>query len=126
MFLQSDFDYFCKMESTRQQKISKLLLKDLGEIFQMNIKEITGSYCMVTVTKVNITKDLSQAKIFLSIFGTADKDDILKKIRISTKFIRKTLAERVRHQLRIIPELVFGIDDSLDYIENIDKLLSEE
>ncbi|MFA6949816.1 MAG: 30S ribosome-binding factor RbfA [Lentimicrobiaceae bacterium] len=110
------------MESKRQQKIARLLQKDLGEIFRLFGSEHLGGY-LITVTKVNITPDISYAKVYLSLFGPSDKDVAFKTIQLHKKDIRHNLATRVKSQLRIIPELEFYIDDSLDYIENIDKLL---
>lgn len=114
------------MESTRQLKIAKLLQKDLGEIFQKHIADITGGFAMVTVTKVHITKDLSQAKVYISIFGTPDKEKTFSKILAGVKTVRRILADRIRHQVRAVPELIFYHDDSLDYIEHIDDLLKND
>lgn len=112
------------MESTRQQKIARLIQKDLGEIFLLKGRSLfTGA--MVTVTKVNITKDMSVARIHVSIFGVNDKEALLETIRAHTREIRRELGLRERNQLRIIPDLQFFIDDSLDYIENIDHLLNQ-
>jgi ribosome-binding factor A len=113
------------MESTRQLKISALIKSDLGDIFQRHIIELAGGYVMVTVTKVYMTKDLSQAKVYLSIFGKEDKNAVIKTIKSTTKQIRWYLSEKIRHQLRIVPELYFFLDDSLDYIEHIDDLLNK-
>ena len=112
------------MDTIRQEKINNLLQKDLGEIFQIEMRHVSqGS--MITVTKVKITSDLSVAKVYLSLFATADKDEMLKTIRSHAKEIRGKLGVRIRHQLRVVPNLNFYLDDSLDYIENIDNLLSE-
>jgi len=113
------------MESTRQMKVSKLLQRDLGDIFQRESPHIADG-AMVTVTKINMTRDLSVAKVFLSLFATNDKEALLKKIRKHTKDIRYRLGQKAGKQLRIIPELQFFIDDSLDYIENIEKLLDDD
>jgi len=110
------------METTRQQKISRLVQKDLGMIFQTLGRSLFEG-AMITVTKVNVTKDLSLAKIYLSLFTTRDKNTLLEEIRRHTRDIRRELGMREHNQLRIIPELQFFIDDSLDYIDNIDKLL---
>ncbi len=111
------------MESIRQDRINNLLQKDLGEIFQLEMKYVSqGS--MITVTKVKVTPDLSLAKIYLSLFATADKDALLENIRKHTKEIRGKLGNRVKNQLRVVPDLNFYLDDSLDYIENIDNLLN--
>lgn len=113
------------MESTRQLKISSLIKTDLGDIFQRNIVELIGTYVMVTVTKVYITKDISQAKVYLSVFGKQDKESVIKGVKASTKLIRKMLGDKIRHQVRVVPELIFYLDDSLDYIQNIDELLTQ-
>lgn len=113
------------MESTRQQKISKLLMKDLGELFRKDIPEIIGSKGMITVTKVSITRDLSLARVFLSIFAIPNKEETLKAISKNNKTIRLLLGKKIRNQVRAIPELIFELDDSLDYIERIDNLLKD-
>ena len=110
------------MESTRQQKIARLLQKDLGIIFQQESRNLFEG-ALVTVTKVSVTKDLAIAKIHLSLFITADKQKLLDLIRHHTREIRHLLGRRIHSQLLIIPELQFFLDDSLDYIENIDNLL---
>ena len=110
------------MESTRQLKISRLIQKDLGMIFQQLSHSLFGG-AMITVTKVHITRDLAIAKIYLSLFVTSDKPALLESIRMHSKEIRRELGSRVHHQLRIIPELHFFMDDSLDYLENIENLL---
>src|ERR1035438_6721698 len=110
--------YICSMESTRQNKISRLLQKDLGTIFQQESRNLFFG-AMITVTKVSVAKDLSFAKVYLSLFGMKDKDALIEKIRKETKEVRHLLGTRVHNQLRIVPDLQFFIDDSLDYIENI-------
>jgi len=110
------------MESTRQNKISRLLQRDLGDIFQQESRsKFKGA--MITVTKVHVSKDLSVAKVYLSLFATADKDGLLEDIRNHIKDIRYKLGQRIGRQVRAVPELQFYLDDSLDYIENIEKLL---
>ncbi len=113
------------MESARQQKINKLLQKDLGVIFQLESRNILGTGAMITVTKVTVTKDLSIAKIFLSLFAVNDKEILIKQIQRKKSAFRNLLATKIRHQLRVVPDLLFELDDSLDYIENIDKLLED-
>jgi len=110
------------METTRQQKISRLVQKDLGTIFQQESRNLFDG-ALITVTKVQVSKDLAIAKIHLSLFITTDKMVLLEKIRHHAREIRHYLAQREHNQLRIMPELQFFLDDSLDYIENIDKLL---
>lgn len=112
------------MKGTRLDKVARLLQKDLSEILQRQTQEIfQGS--MVTVTQVRVSPDLSIAKVFLSVFPFAKSDEVLGIAKTHTKSIRHELAQRVRHQLRIVPDLSFFIDDSLDYIENIERLLKE-
>jgi ribosome-binding factor A len=110
------------MTTTRQYKVSRLLQKELGNILQREGSRIFAGK-MITVTEVRITPDLGQARVFLSIFPAADKDSFNKTIQEHTQHLRHELGNRIRHQLRSIPELQFFLDDSLDYIENIDRLL---
>lgn len=110
------------MESTRQQKINRLLQKELAEIFQRESKTMfMGS--MISVTVVRVTPDLAMARIHVSIFPGDNKKEVLKEIRIANPRIRGILGRRIGKQMRVVPELEFYIDDSLDYIENIDRLL---
>ena len=109
------------MESTRQLKVSRLLQKDLGEIFQRESRNLSQG-AMITVTKVNVTPDLAMAKVYLSLFATEDKSSLLKHIQQHGKEIRYKLGKRIAKQIRVVPELFFYLDDSLDYIENIEKL----
>lgn len=114
------------MDSTRQQKVSRLIQKDLSNIFLLESRSMYAN-AMVTVTQVRVSPDLGVAKIYLSIFaaGAVNKKDILDKIKLHTKEIRKNLGIRIGKQVRVIPELDFFLDDSLDYIENIEKLLKK-
>ena len=111
------------MEGTRLQKIELLLQKELGDIFQKQTQARHG--VLVSVSVVRVSPDLSVAKAYLSIFPSAKGEELLKAIRANTKAIRYDLGQRVRLQLRKIPELSFFIDDSLDYIEHIDSLLNK-
>lgn len=108
--------------SERTEKISKQIQKDISEILQR--EEIGKSLkAMPTITKVKTTKDLSISRIYISVFPSEKNEDFLKEIEINKNHIRYLLGNRVRNQLRIVPELHFYIDDSLDYIENIENLL---
>lgn len=109
------------MESTRLHKIERLLQKELGDIFQKQTQKTHGM--LVSVSVVRVSPDLSVAKAYLSIFPSGKSQELLEAIRANTKAIRYDLGQRIRLQVRKIPELVFFIDDSLDYIENIDNLL---
>ena len=111
------------MEGTRLQKSERLLQKELGDIFQKQTQAMHG--VLVSVSVVRVSPDLSVAKAYLSIFPSAKGEELLKAIRANTKAIRYDLGQRVRLQLRKIPELSFFIDDSLDYIEHIDSLLNK-
>lgn len=110
------------MESTRQQKISRLLQKELAEIFQKESRTMFMGK-MISVTVVRVTPDLALARAYLSIFPSDNTSEVLKHIRIANPKIRGLLGRKVGKQLRVIPELEFYIDDSLDYIDNIDRLL---
>ena len=109
------------MQETRQNKIARLLQKELSMIFQQQTRAMHG--VMISVTRTKISPDLSICTAYLSIFPSEGADQMLRNITASEKQIRYELGTRVRHQLRIIPELRFFIDDSLDYMEHIDELL---
>jgi ribosome-binding factor A len=112
------------MDSQRQQKYSKLIQKEIGDIFLHEGFNIYGK-AMVTVMGVRVSPDLSVAKVYVSIFGVKDTKLSLTQIEKNTKLIRHQLGTRIRNQARIIPELKFFLDDSLDYAEKIEKLLKE-
>lgn len=112
------------MESIRQQKVARLLQKEVGEIF--NRKEVnTPQGIMVSITQVRMTPDLGLAKIYLSLFPNQEREKALEEIRKKTSEIRYTLGNKVGKQLRHIPELHFYLDDSFDYAEKIDELLKK-
>ena len=111
------------MQETRQNKIARLLQKELSVIFQEQTRYMHG--VMVSVTRVKISPDLSICTAHLSIFPSERGEEILSNIEQNNKSIRYALGQRMRNQLRIIPELRFFIDDSLDYIEHIDELLKK-
>jgi ribosome-binding factor A len=112
------------MESTRQNKVARMLQKDLGEIFQkLERNALQGK--MVTITVVRMSPDLSVAKVYLSVFPSENKTEFIENLKHYTKIIRNQLGQRVRNQLRNVPELAFFIDDSLDYVEKIDQLLKK-
>jgi ribosome-binding factor A len=112
------------MEGTRLNKVSRQIQKDLGEILQRQSQKLFQGK-LITVTSVRVSPDLGLAKVYVSIFPTEKKEETLETIKINTKAIRFELGQRIRNQMRIVPELAFYIDDSLDYIENIDRLLKE-
>ncbi len=111
------------MQETRQNKIARLLQKELSLIFQQQTRATHG--VMISVTRTKISPDLSICTAYLSVFPSEKGEEILSNINANSKQIRYELGTRVRNQMRIIPELRFFIDDSLDYIEHIDKLLKK-
>lgn len=111
------------MQETRQNRVARLLQKELATIFQSQTRDTQG--VMVSVTQVRVSPDLSICTAYLSIFPSERAEEIIKNITANEKTIRYDLGTRVRNQLRIVPELRFFIDDSLDYIEHIDELLKK-
>ncbi len=112
------------METTRQNKIGRLLQKELSEIFMLMAKDkMQGT--LISVSVVRVSPDLSVARVYLSIFPSAQTESVLSYIEEHKWAIRHDLASRVRFQLRKVPELTFFADDSLDYLENIDNLLKK-
>lgn len=109
------------METTRQNKIARLLQKELGDIFLLQTKAMPGT--LISVSIVRISPDMSIARVYLSVFPSEKSEELVKNINDNMKSIRFELGKRVRYQLRIIPELKFFVDDSLDYIDKIDSLL---
>ena len=112
------------MESKRQAKIARLLQKELSEIFRRQTAALGG--VIVSVSAVRVSPDLSIAKAYLSIFPPAKSQEILENINKQSKTVRYELAQAVKEVLRKCPDLQFYIDDSLDYIENIDRLLGPD
>ena len=111
------------MQETRQARISRLLQKELADIFQSQTRMMRG--VLVSVTRVKISSDLSICTAYLSVFPSDKGEELLENIRGNEKSVRYELGTRVRNQLRIIPELRFFLDDSLDYLEKIDGLLKK-
>lgn len=111
------------METTRQQKIARLIQKELSDIFQKQTKAMPG--VLVSVSAVRISPDMSICRVYLSVFPSERGEEIIGNITQNVASLRYELGTRVRHQLRIIPELKFFVDDSLDYIDHIDQLLRQ-
>ena len=111
------------MNTTRQQKISAMLQRELANLFLADSRNLYK--CMITVTNVTITSDLSIARAYLSIYNTQDKEVIINLIKENTKDIRYRLGQKIRNQLRVVPTLEFFLDDTLDYLEHIDELLKK-
>lgn len=111
------------MQETRQNRIARLLQKELSRIFQSQTRQMRG--VMISVTRAKISPDLSVCTAYLSIFPSERGEELLQNINNNVATIRYDLGQKVRNQLRIIPELRFFIDDSLDYIDRIDTLLKQ-
>ena len=111
------------MQETRQNKIARLLQKELAQIFQEQTRAMHG--VMVSVTRTKVSPDLSICTAYLSVFPSERGEEIIANVNANMKTIRYELGTRIRNQVRIIPELRFFIDDSLDYIERIDELLKK-
>jgi len=112
------------MQATRQQKIARLMQKDLGDIFLQYAKRI-GNNLLISVSEVRISPDLSISHVYLSIYPSSRAEEILKKVETDAKTIRYELGNREHNQLRIIPELNFHIDTTLDHMAAIDELLKK-
>lgn len=112
------------MDSNRMQKINRLVQKELGELFLLEAKKMPG--VLISVTSVRVSADLGVAHAYLSIFPSDKSEEIVNSINENVKSVRYDLGKRLRNQLRVIPDLTFHIDDSLDYMENIDKLLKDD
>ena len=111
-------------ESTRQQKVARQVQKDLAEIIRARgMAAYDGA--MITVSGVKITPDLALAKVYVSIFPASKAEAVMQQLEDETPYLRGELGRRVAKQLRIVPELNFYLDDSLDYVEHIDELLKK-
>lgn len=114
------------MESNRQKKIGGILQQDLAEVLQRAASSGGLKGVIISVSKVSVTVDLSIAKVYLSIFPNKNAQELLEGIRSNKPLIRHELAQRTRHQLRRMPQLEFFIDDSLEYIDGIERSLKGE
>ncbi|MGB4445727.1 MAG: 30S ribosome-binding factor RbfA [Dysgonamonadaceae bacterium] len=112
------------MKPNRDQKINRLIQKEMSQLFLEETRKTRG--IIISVTHVRVSPDLSVAHVYLSIFPPEKAEELLKNIMENVKSIRYDLGTRIGKQLRIVPDLVFHLDDSLDYIEKIDKLLKNE
>jgi len=113
-----------KGPSTRQQKVAREIQKDLAEIIRQKGMAFFGG-AMVTVSEVRISPDLSVAKTFVSIFPSDRHEAVMQILNENLKALRGELGHRVGKQLRIVPEIVFYLDSTLDYVEHIDELLKK-
>jgi ribosome-binding factor A len=112
------------MESVRQQKVNKLVQKELAEIFRSESRNLFGG-AFITVTQTRVSPDLGTAKVYISIMAAKDRDAIFKLVDGQKPAIRKRLGNLIGKQLRVVPELQFFIDDSLDYAMKIEELLKK-
>ncbi|MBP5381013.1 MAG: 30S ribosome-binding factor RbfA [Bacteroidaceae bacterium] len=111
------------MDSTRQNKVARLIQKELGEIFVGQTRSMHG--VLVSVSACRISPDMSICRVYLSVFPSEKANEIVQNVNANQKQVRFELGNRMRHQLRIIPELKFFVDDSLDYAKHIDDLLQK-
>lgn len=111
------------METTRQNKVARLIQKELSDIFQKQTSAMRG--VLVSVSACRISPDMSVCRVYLSVFPSSRAEEIVGNINANTKGVRYELGTRVHLQLRIIPELKFFVDDSLDYDERIGELLKK-
>jgi ribosome-binding factor A len=114
------------METQRQRKIGGVIQKDIVDILQKAAMEGGLRGTLISVSKVSVTTDLSIAKVYVSIFPTDKAKELMEGIKSNQPLIKHELAQRTRNQLRRVPELLFFLDDSLDYIEKIESSLKEK
>lgn len=110
-------------ESLRQQKVGAQLQRDISEIFTREVASIANGV-LISVTKVRMSPDLALAKVYLSIFPFNKSEETIKRVKAAASGIRGALGKKVRNQLRIVPELAFYVDDSMEYVENIERLIN--
>lgn len=111
------------MESNRQKKVAGVLQKDLAAVLQNALRESGNHGIIVSVSKVKVPTDLSIAKVYISVFPNAEAPKILEEIKLVQHNIRHQISQLTRHQLRRMPELNFYIDDTLEYIDGINRSL---
>ena len=116
--------YFCSMETNRQKKIGGVLQNDLVDILQGEVRKNGLTNLVISVSKVVVTTDLGVARVYLSVFPQNRAQEILEAVKSNMPLIKHDLSQRVKLQLRKVPNLSFYIDDSLDYIEKIDNALA--
>lgn len=109
------------METNRQKKIAGVLQKDIADVISLALRENGVKGVLVSVTKVAVTTDLSIAKVYMSVFPHAESDKILEEVNAVKSQIKHQVALKTKNQLRKMPDLDFFVDDTLEYIEKIDK-----
>ncbi|OUJ76182.1 ribosome-binding factor A [Hymenobacter crusticola] len=112
------------MESKRQQKFSSLLQQELATVFQRDLPHLFPGL-PPGISTVRVAPDLGVARIYLSLLLTTNGDAVLQEVRDHTKEIRLALAKRIRQQVRVVPTLVFFLDDSASYAAHMDQVLSD-
>jgi ribosome-binding factor A len=112
------------MDSKRQQKFSRLIQKELSDIFISNAKHLFGG-AFITITMVKSTPDLGIARVYISLMMVQDKNQMLEQIRQNTKQIRQQLSARIGKQTRVVPDLQFFLDDSAEYAEKMNQIFSD-
>jgi ribosome-binding factor A len=112
------------MDSKRQEKFNSLIQRDLGEIFQQLSRDVLGG-AFITVSGVKVSPDLGYARVYLSFYNVGNKEEKLNQVRSYSREIRKQLANRIRKQVRKIPELEFFVDDSLDYVQKMEEVFKK-
>lgn len=111
------------MKPTREEKISRMLQKEFGDIFLLYAKKMQG--VIISVSDVNVSPDFSLVRVYLSIFPNEKAQDVFSLINIDQKSLRFELGKRIKDSLKIVPEIAFVLDDSLNYLEKIDNLLKK-
>lgn len=111
------------MKNKRLQKIERFLQKAINELFRLQIQQLRKSI-IISVTSVRVSSDLSSSKIFLSIYPSDNETEIMNEIKKNKNIFRYHLGTRIGHQIKHIPDLKFFIDDSFDYVENINRLIN--
>ena len=111
--------------TTRQQKIARQIQKDTADIFA---RELAGKLrgVMTTVTTVRVSPDFGYAKIYVSVFPFGEAQRVMQILDEESWLVRRSLGQRIRHQLKVVPELQFFLDDSLEYIENIERAMGTD
>ena len=113
------------LESNRQKKISSLFKKELASLFQELIRQEHKENLILSITKVYVTPDISIAKIYISVFPSELSSRQIEEIKNNSSLIKHKLSQKLKSSIRKVPELNFYLDDSLDYIEGIDKALKK-
>lgn len=110
--------------SPRQNKVARLIQKDMSELLQKYARDWFPGV-LISVSSVRVSPDFGLAKVYISIFPSKRADEIIERLNKANKEVRYQLGQRIKNQLRVIPQIALFIDDSLDYIDNIDNLLKK-